>query len=118
MTRCATAISRSKSAIRCSSIRREHGCMVSLAERSVLAGIAAPGRYGRAGATGVMIEEITDLAFAGVIARREKHFALFNAVNTSFGIGLPDGPRRVMRGQVTFAGVAPDQWIASAGGAE
>jgi heterotetrameric sarcosine oxidase gamma subunit len=90
--------------------------MVSLAERSPLTGIAVPGHYGRAGATGVVIEERTDLAFASTICKREKHFALFNAINTSFGIALPDGPRRVTRGHVTFAGTGPDQWIASADG--
>src|SRR4051812_43504717 len=92
--------------------------MVSLAERSALSGIAVPGHYGRAGATGVVMEECTDLAFASVICKREKHFALFNAVNTAFGIALPDGPRRVTRGHVTFAGIGPDQWIASADGAD
>jgi sarcosine oxidase subunit gamma len=97
---------------------KERDSMVSLAERSALSGIAVPGRYGRAGATGIMIKERTDLAFASVTARREKHFGLFNAVNTAFGIALPDGPRRVTRGHVTFAGVGPDQWIASADGAD
>ena len=92
--------------------------MVSLAERSALSGIAVPGRYGCAGVTGVVIEERTDFAFASVICKREKHFALINAVNTAFGIVLPDGPRRVSRGYVTFAGVGRDQWIASAGGAD
>ena len=92
--------------------------MVSLAERSALSGIAVPGRYGRAGATGVVIEEVTDLAFASVTAKREKRFALINAVNTAFGIALPDGPRRVTRGHVTFASIGPDQWIASADGAD
>jgi heterotetrameric sarcosine oxidase gamma subunit len=92
--------------------------MASLAERSALAGIAVPGQHGRIGATGVVIEERNDFAFANVTAKRGKHFALINAVNTAFGIVLPDGPRRVSRGYVTFAGVGPDQWIASAGGAD
>ena len=92
--------------------------MASLAERSALSGIVVPGRYGSAGTTGVMIEERADLAFANVICKREKRFALFNAVNTAFGIALPDGPRRVTRGHVTFAGIGPDQWIASADGAD
>src|SRR5262245_52335442 len=92
--------------------------MVSLAERSALSGLAVPGHYGRAGSTGLVIEERTDFAFASVICKREKHFALINAVNTAFGIVLPEGPRRVSRGYVTFAGVGRDQWIASAGGAD
>src|SRR3954464_5081818 len=118
MIRCARAMSRWKSAIRSSSIPKERGSMVSLVERSALSGIAVPGHYGRAGTAGVVIEECTGLAFASVICKREKHFALFNAVNTAFGIALPDGPRRVTRGHVTFAGTGPDQWIASADGAD
>ena len=43
--------------------------MLSLEARSALSGIAVPGHYGRAGATGVVIEEITDLAFASVICQ-------------------------------------------------
>jgi sarcosine oxidase subunit gamma len=99
-------------------MQKERGCMVSLAERSALSGIAVPGRHGRAGVTGVAIEEVADLAFASVICKREKRFALINAVNTAFGVVLPDGPRRVTRGHVTFAGVGPDHWIASADGAD
>src|SRR4051812_46740792 len=116
--RCATATSRWRSAIRCSSTQKERDFMLSLAARSALSGIALPGRYGRAGATGLVIEEVTDLAFASIMCKREKHFALINAVHTAFGIVLPDGPRRVTRGHVTFAGVGPDQWMASADGAD
>src|SRR5436190_5999706 len=118
MTRCAMVTLKSRSAIRYSSIPRERGFMFSLAERSALSGIAAPGHYGRAGATGLVIEECTDLGFASISCKHGKHFALFNAVNTAFGIALPDGPRRVTRGHVTFAGIGPDQWIASADGAD
>jgi len=92
--------------------------MVRLAERSALSGVLVPGRYGRAGATGVVIEERTDFAFASVTCKHGKHFALINAVNTAFGIVLPDGPRRASRGYVTFAGVGSDQWIATAGGTD
>ena len=53
-----------------------------------------------------------------MIAKRGKRFALVTAVNTAFGVALPDGPRRATRGAVTFAGTGPDQWIASAEGAE
>src|SRR5215218_715083 len=118
MTRCATATSRWKSAIRCSSIRRERGCMVSFAgqERSPLHGLALPGQYRRAGAPGLLIEERADIAFASVTAKHGKRFTLVNAVNTAFGVVLPDRARRVTRGAVTFAGTGPDQWIASAEG--
>jgi methylglutamate dehydrogenase subunit D len=58
------------------------------------------------------------VALASVIAKKGKRFMLVNAVNTAFGVALPDGPRRATRGAVTFAGTGPDQWIASAEGAE
>lgn len=94
--------------------------MVSFAglERSALHGLSVPGHYGCASATGLVIEERTDLAFACVISKRGKRFALVNAVNTAFGVALPDRPRRATRGSVTFAGTGPDQWIASAEGSE
>jgi sarcosine oxidase subunit gamma len=87
-------------------------------ERSALHGLGVPGHYGRAGATGLVIEERIDLALASVIAKHGKRFTLVNAVNTAFGIALPDSPRRATRGSVTFAGTGPDQWIASAEGSE
>jgi methylglutamate dehydrogenase subunit D len=93
--------------------------MASFAEstRSALHGIAQPGRHGDAtGLAGLLIEERSDLAFASVICKRDKRFMLVNAVNTAFGVALPDGPRRASRGGVTFAGIGPDQWIASAEG--
>ena len=87
-------------------------------ERSALHGLGVSGHYGRAGVTGLVIEERTDLALASIISKRGKRFALVNAVNTAFGVALPDGPRRATRGSVTFAGTGPDQWIASAEGSE
>jgi methylglutamate dehydrogenase subunit D len=94
--------------------------MVSFAglERSALHGLGVPGHYGRAGTTGLVIEERANLALASVTAKRGKRFALVNAVNTAFGVALPDGPRRATRGSITFAGTGPDQWIASAEGSE
>jgi sarcosine oxidase subunit gamma len=86
-------------------------------ERSALHGFARPGRHG-AGAAGLTIEERTDLSFASVIAKRGKRDALVSAVETAYGVALPNGPRRVSRGSVTFAGTGPDQWMASAEGAE
>ena len=87
-------------------------------ERSPLQDLALPGRYGRAGAPGLVIEECTDIALASVIAKHGKRFTLVNAVNTAFGVALPDGRRRATRGAVTFAGTGPDQWLASAEGSE
>jgi sarcosine oxidase subunit gamma len=88
-------------------------------ERSALHGIARPGRHGAgAGVAGLLIEERTDLSFASVIVKRGKRDALVSAVETAYGVALPTRPRRVTKGSVTFAGTGPDQWIASAEGAE
>jgi sarcosine oxidase subunit gamma len=91
--------------------------MVDLAARSALAGLAAPGHYGRTG-TGLVIVERTDIALASVIAKRGKRDALAAAVDTAFGVALPDGPKRASKNDVTFAGTGPDQWLASAENAE
>jgi sarcosine oxidase subunit gamma len=94
--------------------------MVSFAqaERSALHGLV-PGRHGASvGAAGIVIGERTDLSFASVIAKRGKRDALISAVETAYGVALPQGPRRATRGAVTFAGTGPDQWIASAEGAD
>jgi methylglutamate dehydrogenase subunit D len=94
--------------------------MVSFAhqERSALHGLTAPGHYGRAGVTGLFVEECTDLAFASVVMKRGKRATLVSAVDTAFGVALPAGPRRASAGLVTFAGTGRDQWIASAEGAD
>jgi heterotetrameric sarcosine oxidase gamma subunit len=95
--------------------------MVSFAgqERFALHGLTTAGRHGvTTGTAGVRIEEVTDIAFASVISKREKGFMLINAVNTAFGVALPDGPRRATRGAVTFVGTGPGQWLASAQGAD
>lgn len=88
-------------------------------ERSALHGVALPGRYGApAGTAGLLIEEIRGIAFASVIAKRGKRDGLAVAVDTAYGILLPNGPRRAAKGPFAFAGTAPDQWLASAEGAE
>jgi sarcosine oxidase subunit gamma len=94
--------------------------MVSFAglERSALHGLGVPGHYGRAGMAGLVIEERTDIALASVIAKRGKRDALAAAVDTAFGVALPDGPKRASKNDVTFAGTGPDQWLASAENAE
>ena len=66
--------------------------------------------------TGLTIVERTDIAFASVIAKRGKRWALAAAVETAFGVALPKGPRRATKSGITFAGTGPDQWIASAEG--
>jgi heterotetrameric sarcosine oxidase gamma subunit len=94
--------------------------MVSFAglERLPLAGVATPGHFGRAGASGLTIVVRGDIGFASVNAKRDKRAALVAAVETAFGLALPDGARRTTVGALTFAGTGPAQWIASAEGAE
>lgn len=87
---------------------------VVLHERSPLHGLATPGHHGRAGVTGLTIVERTGIAVANIIARRGKRDALVAATQEAFGVALPDGPHRVSKAGITFAGVGPDQWIASA----
>jgi sarcosine oxidase subunit gamma len=87
--------------------------MADLAPRSALAGLATPGRFGRAG-TGLLVVDRTDIVFATVIAKRGKRVALVTAVDTAYGIMLPDSPKRASRDGVAFAGTGPDQWLASA----
>jgi heterotetrameric sarcosine oxidase gamma subunit len=87
-------------------------------ERFALHGLVAPGRYGRAAVTGLVVEERTDIAFASVVMKRGKRATLVSAVDTAFGVALPAGPRRATAGLVTFAGTGRDQWMASAEGAE
>jgi len=89
------------------------------AERFALHGLAQPGRHGRqAGVAGLVIEQCTDLAFASVVAKRGKLDGLKLAVSTTYGVPLPAGPLRASSGAFAFAGVGPDQWIASAEGAQ
>ena len=89
------------------------------AERSPLHGIAQPGRHGRQdGLAGLVIAVRTDIAFASVTARRGKAGALKAALMTTYGLVLPVGPRRATHRALTFVGIGPDQWLASADGAE
>jgi sarcosine oxidase subunit gamma len=85
-----------------------------LHERSPLHGLAVPGRFGaRTDKPGLLIEERA-MALASVIARRGQADALAAAVAERYRLALPTGPRRMSNGDITFAGVGPGQWIASA----
>jgi heterotetrameric sarcosine oxidase gamma subunit len=89
----------------------------ALQERTPLHGLALPGRFGaRGGAAGLVIAERT-MALASVVARRGQVDALARRVAETYGLRLPDGPCRATAGGVTFVGVGPGQWIASADGA-
>jgi sarcosine oxidase subunit gamma len=80
---------------------------------SALAGIAKPGRYGKAdGEPGVVIQERTGLGLATVAARKGQEAALQAAVAEAYGVELPDGSRVVQGPQVNFIGFGPGQWLA------
>lgn len=88
------------------------------AERFPLHGIAQTGRHGRQdGPAGLMIAVRDDIAFASVTARRGK-FGALKAALMSYGLVLPVGPRRATSRALSFSGIGPDQWLASAEGAE
>jgi heterotetrameric sarcosine oxidase gamma subunit len=87
-------------------------------ERSALHALAQSGHFGRAGALGLTIVERIDMAFASVIVKQGKREALAAAVETAFGVALPKGARRAGKGAVTFAGIGPNQWMASAEGGD
>ena len=80
---------------------------------SALAGIAAPGRYGRAGAApGVEASEVSGIGLASVSARKDRHDKLAAAVRTSFGIDLPTAPRRIDGPELSMIWTGPEQWLA------
>lgn len=50
-------------------------------------------------------------ALASVLARRAKTDALIEKAQAAFGLGLIDGPRRVVAGQVCALGMGPGRWM-------
>jgi sarcosine oxidase subunit gamma len=85
----------------------------SLRPVSALAGIAIPGRYGKAnGEPGVTIEERLGLGLATVAARKGEAPALRGAVKSAYGVMLPDSSRVAQGSQVSFVGYGPGQWLA------
>jgi len=80
---------------------------------SALDGIAAPGRYGRDTAVpGVAISEVRGAGLATFTVRKRRRAALLDAAQTSFGVALPEAPKRVDGHGVTFIWSGPDQWLA------
>ena len=80
---------------------------------SALDGIAAPGRYGRDTAVpGVAISEVRGAGLATLTVRKGRRAALLDAAQTSFGVALPEAPKRVDGHGVTFIWSGPDQWLA------
>lgn len=80
---------------------------------SALAGIAVPGRFGKAGGEpGIVIEERVGLGLATVACRKGQADALKAAVASAYGVDLP-GSSRVAQGPlVGFVGYGPGQWLA------
>jgi sarcosine oxidase subunit gamma len=80
---------------------------------SALAGLAVPGRYGKAGGEpGVAIAELTGLGLATLAARKGQAGALKEAVASAYGVELPDGSRMARGRSVSFVGYGPGQWLA------
>jgi methylglutamate dehydrogenase subunit D len=80
---------------------------------SALAGLAVPGRHGRAGGTpGVTIGERVGLGLATVAVRKGHGEALKQAVAKAYGVELPNGSRFVQGPQASFVGYGPGQWLA------
>ncbi len=78
---------------------------------SALAGLAIPGRYGKAGGEpGVTIVERLGLGLATVAAR--KGAPLRAAVKASYGVNLPDDSSVGQGPEVSFVGYGPGQWLA------
>jgi len=81
-----------------------------LQAKSALAGLAIPGRYGKAGEPGILITERLGLGLATVAAR--KGAPVRAAVKASYGMQLPDDSAIVQGPEVSFVGYGPGQWLA------
>jgi sarcosine oxidase subunit gamma len=80
---------------------------------SALAGIAVPGRYGKAeGEPGVVIEERVGLGLATVACRKGQAAVLKAAVAGAYGVELPNSSRVAQGPKVGFVGTGPGQWLA------
>jgi sarcosine oxidase subunit gamma len=80
---------------------------------SALAGVATPGRFGKAsGEPGVVIRERVGLGLATMAARKGQAAALKDAIASGYGVELPDGSRVAHGSSVSFIGYGPGQWLA------
>ena len=87
--------------------------------RPAIAGLAVPGRGGRAeGAAGVTLREITGVAAASLIARKGKAPDLAAAARRAFGLDPPETPRCAAAAGLTFLWAGPDQWMVRADGGD
>jgi heterotetrameric sarcosine oxidase gamma subunit len=76
---------------------------------STLAGLPAAVGSGR----GVIATERDGLAIARIAARSGQAARLAQLFRAHFGIEPPNAPRRVARGDVGIAGIAPGVWLAT-----
>ena len=80
---------------------------------SALAGVAAPGRFGKPdGEPGVLISERVGLGLATVAARKGQAVALKAAVAEAYGVDLPESSAVAQGPAVSFIGQGPGQWLA------
>ena len=82
-----------------------------LEARSALAGLLRTGHHGRAGSSGVVIEERTGFSLVMVAARRGQGEALAMAVREAFGLDLPRTPRRVGSSALAFVWAGDARWM-------
>lgn len=85
--------------------------------RFAFAGLAVPGRYGRAdGEVGSLIAERPSLTLKQVCARRGKTAKMLESVSGALELKIEDAPRRVALDGLAAMGTAPGQWLAVAEG--
>ncbi|HXQ40944.1 MAG TPA: sarcosine oxidase subunit gamma family protein [Candidatus Udaeobacter sp.] len=83
------------------------------AARSALEGLHRPGRHGKAeGAPGVTLAELQGIGLASVIVRKGKAAQASEAAKRSFGVDLPETPRRAEGKGIEFLWAGPGQWLA------
>src|SRR5262245_33662586 len=109
-------MSRSRSAPRASSIRKERGCVSSfrLMPASSLGSLALPGPHVAGIAPGVTIAERSGVTLCSVLARKGAELRLAERVRQRFGIELPREPRHTATAPVAFAWAGPSEWLAIA----
>lgn len=87
--------------------------MSKLESLSAFHGILTPGRYGKTdGDAGAIVSERKDLGLASVEMRKGQSEALKAAVQTKYGVDLPDGAVVAQGKDVSFIGTGPGQWFA------
>jgi sarcosine oxidase subunit gamma len=87
--------------------------MAEATTRSALEGAYRPGRHGKAESVpGVALAELSNIALASVIARKGKSVQVSEAARRSFGIELPETPRRIVGKGIELLWAGPGQWLA------